>query len=257
MLPALQLLFAIAGTYLLPAPCAARFRAWNEAGEPITLVSWSLPAAQPAPGSDPATTTLLLRQWDSAGTVRFDSTFHVVGQQGTDRASLLSGLLILPRAQSLIHWQLATTAGSGSSELILGAGTQRASQSSELELSDLMIGARNGSAPWDHGAQRTLVAVTGTFDRRDTLQVAFQARSTILRPQTRTTITVTDVSDPRRGNRVLMIASDGVLRAGVNDFERDINVSHLRPGAYLVELQLGDLGHGGAVVQSATFVLRP
>jgi len=124
MLPALQLLLAVAGTYLLPTPHAARFRAWNEAGQPIALVAWSFAVPQAAAEGDTLVATVTLHQWDSTGAAQSDTTIRAVGVRIDDHETRFSGLLQTTRSAELDSWSVTATGGGLAARIVVGRGWQ-------------------------------------------------------------------------------------------------------------------------------------
>jgi hypothetical protein len=200
--------------------------------------------------------TLTLHQWDSAGAAQFDTTFRAVGVRTDDHETRFAGLLQMTRSAAFDSWSLLAAGGPFAAPIVVGQGSQPSHDGDAIAASDLMLGTSHSAVTWVQGERRVPVTFDEPFDGTEAIQMHFQGWSRVYRPRIRTTMTVTDISDPRHGHRVLVLGFNDVLPTGVTDFVRELEVSRLRAGRYLIELTMGDRVSVSTSVQSAEFVLR-
>lgn len=166
------------------------------------------------------------------------------------------GVIVLPRPFAMTTWQLRAVRPNGDSIVTIERADESPLDAANISMSDLALGTTRNSVMWEHDGTTTAITLSDTISIHDTLHVAYQVRSASVRARVRTTLTFTDITDPKHGEIALQASFDGALSSGVNEFDREIDLSHLRRGRYRLELQVGDLDGGGVSVRPVQFYLQ-
>ena len=251
MSPSFALILALATLAPGPNGFAARLRFWDTHGQPIAVVAYRVMT----PGiTEPV--RLTITQWDSTSRQRADSAWTQAPEPAMSTPPSVACVVVFPRLPALVWWRLSATRGNGDSIAALERHDDSPLAVGNIAMSDLALGTERNSVTWRHDGIATAITLSDTIGVRDTLHVTYQVNSVSTRARVRTTLTFTNITDPKHGEVALQASFDGPLASGVNDFDREIDLSHLRQGRYRLELQAGDLDGGGVSVRAIQFYLR-
>lgn len=240
-------------------------RFWAPDGHPIALAQFALFVREPftsdahymSGGSRWAVARMNLRQ-SAPGRPARDTTWNqgVNGTPSQPGDLFAAGFVSVPLMPGMTSWSLAATfnpsvASSGGECVPL-----EPLPTGSIVVSDLAFGLARSDLAWQFSGQTVLLSATGEFARNEPIHVTYQVRSDTRHDGGRTTITLTNVSDPKKGERLMQVRFDGVIGEGVNVVERELDVSHLKSGKYLVELEVADKHGGGSFWQSGMFTLK-
>jgi hypothetical protein len=234
-----------------PNGFAARLRFWDAHGDPLAVVAYRVYA----PGAMERV-HLTVVQWDPTSRQRADSTWTQPAERAMGSTESVAGVVVLARVPALVWWQLRATRENGDSLTAVERHDESPLDAGNIAMSDLALGTERNSVRWLHDGIATAITLSDTIGIHDTLHVTYQVNAMSPRARVRTTLTFTNITDPKHGEIALRTSFDGALTPGVNDFDREIDLSHLRQGRYRLELQAGDLDGGGVSVRAVQFYLR-
>jgi hypothetical protein len=244
-----------------PMETVARLhRLWDmQSGGPFALVAYGLKESDLAVAtSDTARTAsvnLELRQWDPTAQQWYDTTIdrHWRLPDTSVRKPFVIGFLTAATGRSTDWSLVATQPGRRGRATQISTGGPLADHS--LALSDLVLGAPDGLV-WDNHGVSITVSPLGVFDRKALMSLYYQVRSDSARTHVTTTVAVYQVHHGVASDSAsLRVAFTGSVPAGLSDVNPQIDLSHLDPGPYLLEVQLDD-GHGAAVRRNAPLTLH-
>ena len=243
---------------------ARRVRLWGAAGAGIAIIPYRFTlnttrrANRDSGQAVPMSAGFVLRQADSGGGSTSDSTWiqPLRPSAGTRGALEVEGFVVIPAAANQTSWQLTATTDPDGAHAEVLQSAQAPHPGSTILLSDFLLGSASNGLTWCRGGATIRIAVSDTFPRRDVMHVYYQLQSNAAYADVRTTLTVSNVTNPQSTTGRLQIFFDGRLAAGLSDADRELELSRLRPGRYLLELQVAEPHGGGATVWSTYFVVK-
>jgi hypothetical protein len=222
---------------------AARFRLWDATGKSVAIVAYQ----ETSPGAKPDNAGLpvgfSVHQSDIDNRLATDTTW-------TEPPGATSGYLLLATRDSLRTWTVLAVTADGHL-LVRAHGTQRAWDGVETVMSDLLVASSARAMPWPVGSDTLLVPRSDSVKQSDSVHVGYQIHGANRRGTARTTLTVTDISNAKRGKVVLRLAWNSSLNGPVTTVDRIIDVTALRPGRYELTLQSQDISGAGTTVRTA------
>lgn len=221
------------------------------------VLQYQLEASKPRnKDGEPNQAAFLFRQLGANGESRDTSWTKALEPTGKKERMGASGTVALPFAHWLTSWRLV--AGERLSEAAREGRPQPVQRLPEggIVVSDLALGLAGSPIAWQFGNERAMMNVTDEFARSDSIFVFYQVLSRVEHRETRTWLTVTNITDPQLGVRVLQLNFPGRLDAGINVAERVLDISRQKRGRYLIELQVGDMRGGGSSVRSIEYEVR-
>jgi hypothetical protein len=237
-----------------PALVAQRYRLWDSTGQPIVVVPFTFTVADGNAPRDSVAVTI--RQWGALDVDRRDSSWSVpLARMGGSGVATMRGVMVGPSSSTLTHWLLIASVMTYAPIDSVGE-EQTWMDDGGLTLSDLVPGADGSRLTWQHDSMATPLPDSVSFDHRTPVRLYYQALSVAAHAASRTTITVTNITNPKLGKRVLQIGFGGRLVRGRNDFSQDLDLTHQKRGRFRVELQVAALDGGGVSVRAVEFELR-
>jgi hypothetical protein len=150
----------------------------------------------------------------------------------------LTGYLIAPSSRSVTTWSLFATQDSTH----LGrawADHEAPIQAGAIVASDLILGAEAQGLAWSLPTTAVILAPLDAMVRTDPLELYYQVISDAERSGVKTSIALYQASGgPRSGAPALQVSFDTDLHRGINEIDRQIDVSRLEPGSYELEMSL-------------------
>ncbi len=247
----IALLACLTGPLTAANGYAVRLRFWDSHGQPVAVLAYHIVVPSVM---DPV--RLTATQWDSPSRQRLDTTWTQLPEPVMGSLPSVAGVIALPRPFATTTWQLHAARPSGDSIATIERADESPLDVADISMSDLALGTTGNSVIWVHDGTTTVITLSDTIGIHDTLHVAYQVRSAAAHGRVRTTLTFTNITDPKHGEVALQAYFDGALASGVNEFDREIDLSHVRRGRYRLELQVGDLDGGGVSVRPVQFYLQ-
>ena len=231
----------------------ALFRLWDPAtGAPITLTAYALKVSdlQLTPtddGGKGAVFDLTLHQWDPAENRSSDTTLtrRVRIPAKAAGGENLTGALVVPSSPGVTAWSLLATQGTDRQ----GRAAQESApplDAGGLTISDIVLGEARQGLTAVVGTTRLVLAPLGAVDRKSPVNLYFQLRSASARSDAEMTVALypLDGAPRARATAALEIRFPFVMRPGVNEVERMLDISRPAPGAYRLEVLVRDRSTG-------------
>ena len=225
----------------------ARFRLWDATGQPVAIVAYQMASPGTKARRALPRVGISVHQSDTGDGLATDTTW--TESPSRDTAEPLSGYRQLATRDTLRNWSVLAVTADGDS-LVRAHGAQRAWEGVETVMSDLLVAPAARGMHWVVGNDTLLVPRSDSVSRKDSVHLGYQIHSASRRSTAHMTLTVTNVSDPKRGEVVLRLAWNSVLIGPVTTFDRIIDVKALRPGRYELTLQTQDISGAGVTVRT-------
>ena len=153
--------------------------------------------------------------------------------------------LVVPSSSGVTAWSLLATQGADRQ----GRAAQESApplDAGGLTISDIVLGEARQGLTAMVGNTRLVLAPTGAVDRKSPVNLYFQLRSASARSDAEMTVALYSLDGaPRtRATAALEIRFPFVMRPGVNEEERELDVSRLAPGEYRLEVLVRDRSTG-------------
>jgi hypothetical protein len=233
------------------------FNVWDPAGRPVTLVCYSVPV--PAliwrgPATDRHADMRLRFQYTAADGVLHDSTWswQPTPSMVSPLSPIVTGILVLRVNGPVRSWGLTATDDTSATGLPAANHVELSAANPELALSDLVVGDSAGGARWSNGSENVFVTGAPFHDRHRPLSLYYQLRAGARHERLATTVTITDTR-PGKNARQLRLVSRANVDIGVNSFSRTVDLSRLRPGRYLLRIEVAE-DRAGAALHSEVVV---
>jgi hypothetical protein len=213
------------------------WRLWDPvSGAPIQVLGLALPVRGMAfTGSDAdraATVDIHFRQWTLPGAWR-DTGFvrqvrvpESAGDDGTYFTSLVIPGADLPSWSVMVNQSTLRRGGSYVDLRPTVIGT-------DLELSDLVLGSAEQPLAWQNGVTTVSLAPIHAFSQKQTIGLYYQVHADSARPSVNISITVRRIVDGLPTDQsVLSMAFATTMKCGINEAQRELDLSHLASGDY-------------------------
>jgi hypothetical protein len=243
----------------------ALFRLWDPAtGTPraVTVYALKVGDLQLTPSDDGgsgAVFDLTLRQWDPGENRSSDTTLtrRIRIPAKTTATEQLTGALVVPSSSGVTAWSLLATQGNDRQ----GRAAQESApplDAGGLTISDIVLGEARQGLTAMVGNTRLVLAPTGAVDRKSPVNLYFQLRSASARSDAEMTVALYPLDGAPRAKAIaaLEIRLPFVMRPGVNEVERMLDVSRLVPGAYRLEVLVRDRTTGTTTRRSTPLNIR-
>lgn len=231
----------------------ALYRLWDPAtGAPRTLTVYALQIGdlqltQIDGGGNGAVFDLTLRQWDPGENRSSDTTLtrRVRIPANATAKEQLTGALVVPSSSGVTAWSLLATQGKDRQ----GRAAQESApplDAGELTISDIVLGEARQGLTALVGNTRLVLAPTVAVDRKSPVDLYFQLRSASARSDAEMTVALypLDGAPKAKATAALEIRFPFVMRPGVNEVARTLDVSRPTPGAYRLEVLVRDRSTG-------------
>ena len=231
-------------------------RLWDPiSSAPMSLVTWALRlddlAIRDTESVRTAVVDLDLRRWDPSANAWSDTSFarHLIIPDKNSKRSSVTGFIITPSTAGVTSWSLVATqperrGRAWDDGAPLGTGP--------LALSDLVLGAESEGLVWNNRGAPIALAPLDAVDRKETVQLYYQVKSRIERPQLKTTIALYRLDDPKRATEpVLQVTYADGVHEGLNEIAPTLDVSRLEKGSYRLEVRIEDEDHNVTATRSA------
>jgi hypothetical protein len=232
-------------------------RFWDATGAPIGVIQYELRLHDLITARSPVVTVAMGLGLSGTGPHANDSSWQRATGPSPDHPgdSFATGLVVVSLGPATTAWYL-TLGRVDSVHVQKGAVTfAEPLPHGSVVLSDLALAGDTAADNWQSGEDAVRLGRSSLFDRKVPVHIFYQTLSEASHGSVRTVITCTDVTDPAMGRRVLQVAFNGRLDRGVNASERELDMSHVKPGRYQVEVDVNAQG-GGSSWQMTTFTLR-
>lgn len=231
-------------------------RVWSGSVDaPVLLVPYAVATrdlAKVVPTGDTVTVHLAVRQWHPGSGAFQDVLRRQSIKLPADpvRSQYVTGVLELPSDVATASWSLDVSAGEGSGH-VWGRGMP--SMAGSLAMSDLVVGQEGQGQTWTSPRGTTVnLGPLGAFTRQRSLSVFWQVNSDVQREvQVQISLIRTDV----RSGRGLQVASRVRLTTGLNEFQRELDLSQFDAGQYELRITLGEAGTGVVPQRSVPVLL--
>lgn len=231
---------------------AARFRLWDATGQPVAIVAYQLAPLGTKPESARSSVGISVHQSDTDRRLATDTIW--TQSPALDSLRTTSGYLQLATRDTLRDWTVLAVTADGS-PLIRAHGEQRAWDGVDTEMSDLVIAPAARAMRWPVGNDTLLIPRSDSVARNDSVHIGYQIHSASRHSTARSTLTVSDISNAKRGKVVLRLAWNSSLTGPVTTFDRIIDVTALHPGRYELALQTYDISGAGTTVRTAAITV--
>ena len=231
----------------------ALFRLWDPvSGAPRALTVYALKIGdlQLTPtgdGGNGAVLDLTLRQWDPVENRTSDTTFtrRIRIPAKATATEQLTGALVVPSSSGVTAWSLLATQG----EDRQGRAAQESApplDAGGLTLSDIVLGEARQGLTAMVGNTRLVLAPTGAVNRQSPVNLYLQLRSASARSDAEMAVALYPLegAPKAKATAALEIRFPFVIRPGVNEVERMLDVSRPAPGTYRLEVVVRDRSTG-------------
>jgi hypothetical protein len=232
-------------------------RFWDSAGAPIGVVQYVLKLHDAITADGPVVAVAMGLRLSGAAPPTTDSSWTQATGPSAEHPGdrFATGLAVVLLTSGRTSWYLTLGRVDSVNRQKGAVAVAEPLPRGSIVVSDLALAGDEAADSWRFGEEPVRLSRSSIFDRKLPVHIAFQVKSDSSHSDVRTWITLTNVSDPAAGKRVLQLNFPGRLDAGINLSERDLDMSKQKPGRYQLELQVGSM-HGGASVRMTTFTLR-
>lgn len=227
---------------------AALFRLWDPAeGRPIAIIPVAVEAKK-APDA-----SIHVTQLDASTGVMRDTTIASVLRPAS--GVMHQAVLVLPASMALTTWSVIVTGPDGRS----GRGWEDGMSpigSGPLVISDLVFGADRSSLQWNAAGTEVALSLS-PLDRTQAVRLYYQLLSQRARPGAETTLSVVPVDKGTPANTEgLRIRFASPVTRGLNEVQRELDVSRLRGRNFRVTVTTTDPGTGATASRTARLELK-
>ncbi|MEP6591692.1 MAG: hypothetical protein ABJC19_10965 [Gemmatimonadota bacterium] len=238
------------------------YRLWDGTTKaPLTIVPWAIPIKElevETVGSDEVVQFAVELRSAGADSDSLPATYHKKRLRLPQRRpgdAKITGVLVGPATHSMSSWGVAVQQGpdrsgrAGGRQLDpIGGGA--------VTLSDLILGAPSQGQSWTSSAGSVVpLAPLGAFSRKEAISLYLQLRAVDRIPDA--AITVAIYQTDRDGTAPALQIRFGLqIESGISEFQREVDVSRLKPGSYRMELVVTDKRSGTTVSRSAPLLVR-
>ncbi len=225
------------------------YRLWDPAtGAPKALITYALKIGdlQPTPtdgGGKGAIFDLTLHAWDPGQNRTTDTTLtrRVRIPASAGSGDQLTGAMVVPSSPGVTAWSLFATQG----EDRQGRAAQESApplDAGGLTISDIVLGEARQGLTALLGNTRLVLAPLGAVDQKLPISVYYQLRSAVMRSDAEMTVALFRLNGAPKAQAtaVLEIRFPAVIHAGLNEVERTMDISHVAPGTYRLEVLVHD-----------------
>jgi hypothetical protein len=238
-------------------------RLWDPAtGAPIAVVSYALRLTDLSMHeSDVGRTALVdiaLRQYNPVAGVWSDTALyrHLKLPSKASKNTHVTGYLVVASSPDVTAWSMTATQPDDRSGRAFEEERPPLA-TGPLVMSDLVLGAHAQDLVWKGPTSNVTLAPLGAMNRKQPVQLYFQVKSEVARAGVKTVLVLYRVeAGPRNNTPAFQLGFTGSIHEGMNEVEKELDVSRLDGGSYRLEVQLTDAAGALTVRQSAMLYLK-